>query len=95
MRCRLALFPCHAEGRGFESHHPLSQSPARRGFLYEGTVRSPLLPIAAHSIVEPHPMTKHAWVSRSVWENTQKHPVMPLLPVRRHTWVGSLRPQRV
>src|SRR3954451_13073712 len=24
---------CHAEGRGFESHHPLSENPARRGFL--------------------------------------------------------------
>src|SRR5688500_6409665 len=24
---------CHAEGRGFESHHPLLEAPPRRGFL--------------------------------------------------------------
>src|SRR5947208_25389 len=28
---------CHAEGRGFESHQPLSRSPANReGFLVDG-----------------------------------------------------------
>jgi hypothetical protein len=26
--------PCHAEGRGFESHHPLSETPLNRGFLF-------------------------------------------------------------
>ena len=32
--CRSPLIPCHAEGRGFESHHPLSEeAPLRRGFL--------------------------------------------------------------
>ena len=25
---------CHAEGRGFESHHPLDKSPAQRGFRF-------------------------------------------------------------
>src|SRR6266487_5189117 len=25
--------PCHAEGRGFESHHPLLKTPVKRGFL--------------------------------------------------------------
>src|SRR6476646_1880594 len=25
---------CHAEGRGFESHHPLLRSPGNRGFLF-------------------------------------------------------------
>jgi N-6 DNA Methylase len=30
--CHFAHCPCHAEGRGFESLHPLSESPARRGF---------------------------------------------------------------
>ena len=30
--CPMALVPCHAEGRGFESHHPLYGSPAQAGF---------------------------------------------------------------
>jgi hypothetical protein len=30
---RRASAPCHAEGRGFESHHPLLKSPAPAGFL--------------------------------------------------------------
>jgi hypothetical protein len=35
---------CHAEGRGFESHHPLLTSPARRLFVasVESTSLSPL-----------------------------------------------------
>jgi hypothetical protein len=31
--CRLAHRPCHAEGRGFESHHPLPRKPRSRGFF--------------------------------------------------------------
>jgi hypothetical protein len=48
---------CHAEGRGFESHHPLSKSPAQAGFFVAcvfvldgaGNAIGSLLPIAAHS----------------------------------------------
>src|SRR5581483_7811893 len=49
---------CHAEGRGFESHHPLSEGPGNGAFLLPstaacssaGTVRGSLLLIAAQSI---------------------------------------------
>jgi hypothetical protein len=32
--------PCHAEGRGFESHHPLLRNPAESDFSILGTERS-------------------------------------------------------
>jgi hypothetical protein len=52
---QLALPPCHAEGRGFESLHPLHESPAPAGFLVASAVastrsRTSFVPICAHSI---------------------------------------------
>src|SRR3954451_19251672 len=42
------LDDCHAEGRGFESHQPLSKDPANRGVLYFS--HSPAWPRSANRL---------------------------------------------
>src|SRR4051812_25608496 len=45
---------CHAEGRGFESHQPLSKDPANRGLVVPGRASVPhVLQTACHSCGKP------------------------------------------
>jgi hypothetical protein len=58
-RCQLTPGPCHAEGRGFESLHPLKQSPAQAGFSVSRMAAEPARTGAGQHLGQHSPSAAH------------------------------------